>query len=98
MKLEIERRSTKNGSHETLSVARAEIISRCWHVLSYLEEMRVDLAKNIRQSAAREFAAAELVRATSCLMNAAESLVPNALAEPSNKQIRPVAESGEATT
>jgi hypothetical protein len=65
---------------DTLTAARAEVISRLWQAVSYIEEARADL-KGLRQSGERDAAMGAILMASTHLTIAAGVLVPQELAQ-----------------
>jgi len=63
---------------EALSVPRAEIISRIWQAVAFLEEVRGDLARQVRQSKTRDAAAVALTSGEQQLVLSAGILAPKA--------------------
>lgn len=78
MQLENQSRKKREAA-DTMSPPRAEIISRAWQAVAFIEEMRSDLTKQIRESSAREQSAISLTAATQHLVIAATLLVPGKL-------------------
>lgn len=66
----------KEGRRESFSVPMAEIISRAWQAVAFIEEMRVDLGKHVRQSQARDLAVGAFATALSHLVMGAQLLIP----------------------
>ena len=66
---------------DALSAPRAEIISRAWQAVSFLQEVRVDLAKQVRQSHARDMASGAFDTAITHLVLGACLLIPAELAQ-----------------
>lgn len=52
---------------EAMSAPRAEIISRLWQAVSFLEELRTDLVRQLRQTGARDHALAAVQTASTHL-------------------------------
>jgi len=75
MKLERERR--QHSGEEALSRERAEVISRLWQAIAFLDEARTDATKQIRQSAARDAAVEAMLDGTQNLVRAAAYLMPD---------------------
>lgn len=75
MQLENQSRQKREGT-DAMSPPRAEIISRAWQAVAFIEEMRSDLTKQVRESPAREQSAVSLTAATQHLVIAATLLVP----------------------
>lgn len=63
---------------EALSVPRAEIISRIWQAVAFIEEVRGDLARQVRQSKTRDAAALALTSGEQQLVLSAGILAPKA--------------------
>lgn len=78
MKLEA---PARKDDGDALSAPRAEIISRSWQAVSFLQEVRVDLVKNVRQSRARDMAAEAFDTAITNVVLAASLLIPSELAQ-----------------
>lgn len=73
----------------------AEIISRAWMAVAYIEELRVDLTRLVRGSPARDAAIGALQMATGHLAIAAEVLVPRELAQRAGVVQRGLARRGQ---
>ena len=66
---------------DALSAPRCEIISRVYQAAAFLEEVRADLKKQVRQSAARDMAEGAFATALAHMIIGASALVPNELAQ-----------------
>lgn len=75
-----ESRLTATARADALSAFRAEIISRLWQAIAFIEETRADLLKHVPQTGAREVAIDEVRIASTHLTVAAGVLVPRELA------------------
>lgn len=67
---------TPKARMTTLSAPGAEVISRLWQAIAFLEEVRSDLTGRVRQSPARDAASVALVSGTQQLIMAAGILAP----------------------
>ncbi|HEV8263739.1 MAG TPA: hypothetical protein VGQ06_02230 [Gemmatimonadales bacterium] len=73
---------------DVLSAPRAEVISRVWQAVAYLEEARADLGKQVRKSTSRELAADVIKEAVTSLVRATLLLTPAALTDSVPHEVR----------
>jgi hypothetical protein len=76
------RRPKAVPSAPPISAPMAEIISRIFQAVSFLEEVRTDLTKQVRQSASRDAAEGAVASALTHLTMGAAMLVPQAFRVP----------------
>lgn len=74
MKLGIER-PTKKAGKDGPGIQRADIISRVWQAVAYLEEVRADAREQLRASTSSKAATSEVAAAAEHLVKAAQLLV-----------------------
>jgi hypothetical protein len=61
---------------ESIGAKRAEIISRLWQAIAFLEEIRADMGTGVRVSASRDQAGIAITSATQQLVLSAGILAP----------------------
>jgi hypothetical protein len=82
-------RLDRQDVQESIGAKRAEIISRLWQAIAFLEEVRADLGNGVRMSPAREQASIAITSSTQQLVLAAGILAPKSMRPEATAETEP---------